>query len=100
MIKKDKELELRLQILTYQRERMIKRYEAKKLRESFVKKNMDKILSLSMDGWPRTSNMKDYIKWLDLIFDAKIKGVYGIGTSNCDVIAQLNRFAKQLKIDK
>lgn len=97
MIKKDKELELRLQILTFQKERMIKRDEAKKARESFVKKNLTKILSLSMDGWPRTKNMKDYIKWLDLIFDAKIKGIYGIGTSNCDVIAQLNRFAKQLK---
>ena len=97
MIKKDKELEIRLQILSFQKERMIKRWEAKKRRELFVKNNMKKILSLSMDGWPRTSNMKDYMKWLDLIFDAKIKGVYSVTTANCDVIAQLNRFAKQLK---
>jgi hypothetical protein len=41
--------------------------------------------------------MKDYRKWLDLIFEAKIQGIYGLGTSNCDVIAQLNRFAKSLK---
>lgn len=48
-----------------------------------------------MVGWPRTKQMKDYIKWLDIIYEAKIKGIYAIGTSNCDVIAQLNRFAKE-----
>lgn len=97
MVIKDKEHKIRLQILSFQKERMIKRYEAKKLRDAFIKKNLNKILSLSMDGWPRTRNMKDYIKWLDLIFDAKIKGIYSINTANCDIIAQLNRFAKELK---
>lgn len=95
--KQDKEFKLRVQLLELQKARLIKRFEAKQRRDVFIKKNLDKILSLPMDGWPRTKNMKSYIKWLDLIFDAKIKGIYGVGTANCDVIAQLNRHAKEMK---
>ena len=70
-----------------------------KRREAFIKSNMKRITALSMDGWPRTRNMKDFRKWIDLIYEAKIKGIYGFGTSNCDVIAQLSRFAKELEKD-
>ena len=91
------ELKLRVEILRLQRERLIKRWEAKKIRDAFVKKNLKKILALPTDGWPRTKNMKTYIKWLDLVFDAKIKGVYSIGTANCDVIIMLSSHAKQMK---
>lgn len=90
---------LRMQItfLKLQHEALLRRYERYKKRNAFVQKNSKKILALSMEGWPRTKHMKDYIKWLDLIFEAKMKGIYSIGTSNCDVIANLNRFAKELK---
>lgn len=83
-------------IFDEKKKKAIERYKKGKRRDAFVKKNSEKILPLSMDGWPRTKSMKDYIKWLDLVFDAKIKGIYGFGTSNCDVIAQLNRKANEL----
>lgn len=85
-----------MKLLLLQRENLLKRWKQKKKRNAFIIKNLKKILPLSMDGWPKTSNMKDYPKWLDIVIQAKIKGVYGIGTSNCDVIAQLNRFAKEI----
>ena len=81
-------------ILDEKKRKAIKRFVAAKRRDAFVRRRMKKILSLSMDGWPRTKNMKDYLKWLDIVFEAKIKGIYGFGTANCDVIAQLNRKAK------
>lgn len=91
-----KEIKLRIQILELQKARLIARWKRQKLRDAFIKKHLKKILSLSTSGWPRTKNMKDYPKWIDLVFEAKIKGVYGMGTSNCDVIANLERFAKQI----
>lgn len=94
---RSEELKLTAAVLKLQYNNLIRRYERQKRRESFIKKNMKDILSLSMDGWPRTKNMKDYRKWLDLIYKAKISGIYSLGTSNCDVIAQLNRFAKEMK---
>lgn len=70
------------------------RYERDKAREKFVKKHMKLILSLSMAGWPKTRNMKDYLAWLPLIYKAKLLGIYALTTANCDVIANLSRFAK------
>lgn len=96
-MRKSDELKLTAAVLKLQYNNLIRRYERQKRRESFIKKNMKEILALSMDGWPRTKNMKDYRKWLDLIYKAKISGIYSLGTSNCDVIAQLNRFAKEMK---
>ena len=98
-MKRSDEIKLTAAILKMRYANLIQRYERQKKREAFIKKNLKRILPLSMEGWPRTKNMKDYRKWLDLIFEAKIAGVYALGTSNCDVIAQLNRFAKELKID-
>lgn len=86
---------LELAVLRLRQRRLIIRYEKIKKRNLFIKKNLKRILPLSMDGWPRTRNMKDYRKWIDLIYEAKIAGIYSVGTSNCDVIAQLNRFAKE-----
>lgn len=94
------ELRLRVRLLELQKARLIERYKAKQKRDAFVKKRLNAILSLSMDGWPRTKNMKNYIKWLDLIFEAKIEGVYSVGTANCDVIAMLSRAAKDMQNSK
>lgn len=91
------EIKLRIELLKMQRENLIARYERHKKRTAFIKKHLKRISALSMEGWPRTKNMKDYIKWFDLVIEAKINGVYAIGTSNCDVIIQLNRFAKDFK---
>lgn len=97
MKKQDKELLIRMQILERQKANLIKRWEAKKKREAFCKSRLKEILSLSMVGWPRLNSMKDKMKWIDLVFEAKIKGIYSIGTANCDVIALLERTAKQIK---
>lgn len=83
-------------IFDEQKARAVKKFKARKKRDAFVKRRLKTILSLSMEGWPRTKNMKHYPQWLDLVFEAKIKGVYGFGTSNCDVIMQLNHKAKEL----
>lgn len=91
-----KEMKLKIELLKLQRENLIVRYERQKKRTAFVKKNLKRILALSTEGWPRTKNMKDYIKWVDLVIEAKIEGVYAIGTSNCDVIVKLNRYAKEI----
>lgn len=88
--------EILKKIFDHQKQMAIKRFKARKIRDTFVKRKMKTILSLSMDGWPRIKNMKDYIKWLDLVYEAKIKGIYGFGTSNCDVIMQLHHKAKEL----
>lgn len=96
-MRKSDELKLKSAVLKLQYNNLILRYERQKRREAFIKKNLKEILSLSMDGWPRTKNMKDYRKWLDIIYKAKLSGIYAIGTSNCDVIAQLNRFAKDMQ---
>lgn len=97
-MRKSEELKLTAAMLKLKYENLIRRWERQKKREDFIKKNLTRILSLSMQGWPRTNNMKDKRKWIDLVFEAKIKGVYGLGTSNCDVIAQLERFAKEIKL--
>ena len=71
------------------------RFLREKQKQAFIKRHRRKILSLSMEGWPRTKQMKDFHKWFELIYEAKVKGIYAFGTSNCDVIAQLERFAKR-----
>lgn len=97
-MRKSEELKLTAAMLKLKYENLIRRWDRQKKREEFIKKNLTRILSLSMQGWPRTNNMKDKRKWIELVFEAKIKGVYGLGTSNCDVIAQLERFAKEIKL--
>lgn len=83
-------------VLKYQAERALEKFYRNKRRDQFVKRRIKKILSLSMDGWPRTKNMKDYPKWLEIVIEAKIQGIYGFGTSNCDIIMRLLHRAKQL----
>lgn len=96
-MKHDNEYKLRVQILELQKVKLIERWERMKRRDAFVKNKLPKILALSMQGWPRLNQMKDKAKWIDLVFDAKIKGIYSMGTANCDVIAQLERKAKEIK---
>lgn len=90
------EMKTRIAVLKLQRERLLQRLQRQKKREAFIRKNLSRIQALKMDGWPRLKNMKDRIRWIDLVYEAKIAGVYAISTANCDVIAQLNRFAKEL----
>lgn len=99
-MKRDKELEMRIRFLEMQKSKLLQRWERMRERDAFVKERMNKILSLSTEGWPRLSQMKDRRKWIDLVIEAKIFGIYSIGTSNCDVIAQLERKAKEIKESK
>jgi hypothetical protein len=87
-------LKVKILYLKLQQRELLKRYEKQKRRDSFVKKHSKAILALSMDGWPRLKEMRDKVKWVDLVYKAKIGGIYAIGTANCDVIAQLHRLAK------
>lgn len=93
-------MKIRMQILELQKAKLIERWERMKRRDAFVKSRATKILALSMNGWPRLKEMKDRLKWIDLVFEAKIKGIYSMGTANCDVIAQLERKAKELTVKK
>lgn len=83
-------------LLKMQRDNLIKRYERQLKRDAWIKRHKKQILALDITGWPRLKQMKDRVKWLNLVYKAKIAGVYGIGTCNCDVVAQLHRFAKEL----
>ena len=85
---------LQVELLKLQLHRLKFHFERQRRRDAFIKKHLAKIRVLSMDGWPKTRNMKDYPKWLDIVYQAKIEGIYSLNTANCDVIAQLNRFAK------
>jgi hypothetical protein len=49
-----------------------------------------------MQGWPRMTHNKDYLQWLDIVYEAKQKGLYSIKTSNCDVISNLHHKALEL----
>lgn len=91
------EIKLNAAILKRRYENMLIRWEKQKKRDAFIKKNLNIILSLSTSGWPRLKEMKDRRKWIDIVLEAKIKGIYGLNTANCDVIANLERFAKQIK---
>jgi hypothetical protein len=75
----------------------IKMWKARKRRYDFCKRRMKKILSLSMEGWPRMAMNKDYLKWLDIVYEAKEKGLYSIKTANCDVISNIKNKAIELK---
>lgn len=97
MAKKLTEYEVREALLKYQLDGLRARFERKQRRDAFVKKNLKKIIALKMDGWPRMKQMPHYMEWLDLVYKAKLEGVYSLGTANCDVIAQLNRFAQEFK---
>ena len=79
------------------KKRMIERYERLQEKDAYILSHLDEILSLSMEGWPKTTLMKDYIKWVDFVFHLKIKGIYGISTSSCDIIANIHRRAVLLK---
>lgn len=75
------------------------RHEQKLKRYNFVRRRLKKILSLSMDGWPRMYSYpnKDYLKWLELVYECKIKGLYSPTTATCDVIANLHYKAEEIK---
>jgi hypothetical protein len=75
----------------------IKRWKARKKRYDFCSRRLKKILALSTDGWPRMTHNPDYIKWLDIVYEAKSKGLYSMKSSNCDVIANLRDKAIELK---
>lgn len=100
MAKPKTEYEIRKLILKHQLEGLRCRVERQQKRTAFIKKNLSKILKLRMDGWPRTKFMPDCMKWMEFVYRAKLEGIYSLGTSNCDVIAQLNRFAKEIKKSK
>jgi hypothetical protein len=92
---KGKEIKARIEFLKLQRLKLLRRWEREKRRRAFIKKNIKKIMALKTTGWPRLKDMPDRYKWIDLVYEAKIAGIYGIGTANCDVVAQLERFAKE-----
>jgi hypothetical protein len=92
----NKEMKIRAQMLDLQKAKLLKRWDMMKKRDAFVKKRIKKILSLSMQGWPKLKEMKDRAGWIDIVFEAKIVGIYGMGTANCDVIALLESKAKEL----
>lgn len=92
----NKELNVKIEYLKLQRKRLEERYERQMKRDAFVRKNLKRIKALKMDGWPRLTQMKDRHQWLDLVYEAKIAGIYSIGTANCDVVANLERFAKEI----
>jgi hypothetical protein len=75
----------------------ISRWKARKAKYDFVARRIKKILPLSMQGWPRMTLNPDYIKWLDIVYQAKERGLYSFQTSNCDVIANLRSKAIELK---
>lgn len=78
----------------------IKRWKARKRRYDFVRQRLKKILSLSTKGWPKMTHNPDYIKWLDIVYEAKEKGLYSMKTSNCDVISNLHSKAEELNRQK
>lgn len=97
---KSEEIKIREKFLKIQLVNLKKRYERQLKRDEFIKRHKASILALDTNGWPRLKQMADRNKWLNLVYKAKIEGVYGIGTANCDVIAQLSRFAKELNKTK
>lgn len=78
------------------KESVIRHWKAKKRRYDFVRRRLKRILPLSMQGWPYMSRNRDYIKWLDIVYEAKDKGLYSLKTSTCDIIANIYEKAKQL----
>lgn len=88
-------IKARAAMLKMQRDALLKRLERQLYRDAFIKKHKKQILALDMTGWPRLKEMKHRRKWLELVYKAKIEGVYGMGNANCDVIMQLSRFAKE-----
>lgn len=78
------------------KEGSVRYWKARKAKYDFVRRRLKKILALSMQGWPRMTNNQDYLKWLDIVYLAKERGLYSYKTSNCDVIANLNTKAQDL----
>ncbi len=74
----------------------IRYWKARKDKYEFVRKNLNKILPLSLKGWPKMTTNPDYLKWLDIVYAAKDKGLYSLKSSNCDVIANLHFKAKDI----
>ena len=75
----------------------IKRWKDRKRRYEFCRRRLKRILSLSKAGWPRMTLNPDYLKWLDLVYEAKERDLYSINTATCDVIANLYDKAHELK---
>lgn len=94
---KSEEIRVRRMLLKIQMKNLINRYNRQVKRDKFVKRHLKKILSLSTNGWPRLNNMPNKNEWIVLVYKAKMEGIYGLGTSNCDVVIQLSRFAKEIK---
>jgi hypothetical protein len=74
----------------------IRYWKARKDKHDFVRKNIKKILALSFAGWPRMTKNPDYLKWLDIVYSAKDKGLFSIKSANCDVIANLHFKARDI----
>lgn len=75
----------------------IRYWKARRARYDFVRRRLKKILSLNTVGWPRMTNNPVYLEWLDIVYVAKEKGIYSWKTSNCDVIANIERKAQELQ---
>jgi hypothetical protein len=86
-----------LKYLRRHKQRVINYHKARKRKYDFCRRRLKKILALSTAGWPRMTKNPDYLKWLDLVYEAKEKGLFSLKTSNCDVIANLSRKANELK---
>lgn len=67
----------------------IRYWKARRARYAFVRRRLKKISSLNTVGWPRMTNNPVYLDWLDIVYQAKEKGLYSFKTTNCDVIANL-----------
>jgi hypothetical protein len=83
--------------LKKQKAAVIKRWHDRRRRYSFCRRHLKKILALSTKGWPGMTHNRDYLKWLDLVYLAKSRGLYSLKTSTCDIIANMQTKAKQLK---
>jgi hypothetical protein len=67
----------------------IRYWKARKRRYDFARRHLYRILALDIEGWPHMTGHPYYLTWLDLVYDAKDRGLYSLKTSNCDVIANL-----------
>lgn len=78
------------------------RWERRQRRYQFVKKNAARILKLSTESWPRMARgmNPDYVKWMEIVYKVKSLGLYGLGTSPCDIIIQLKHMAEEIKRQK
>lgn len=72
-----------------QKECVIRHWRVRQLRYDFVRLHLYTILTLDLDGWPHMTDHPNYLTWLDIVYEAKDRGLYSVKTANCDVIASL-----------